>query len=156
VWRPVVLLALLGGMPPVAGGCGNGGNSGRSSGCQAACNRCAGELCVDCAATSARLRDEFENVLYACVLRGGDASCDTIWTSCFMEADAESIPRPTDVTFRETCLAKNSECDATATTFADDNCLSSRILEPSVVDQAQQCLSQSCANVGSCLRPLFN
>ena len=155
VRRSVVLLALLGGMAAVAG-CGSSGNSGGSSSCQAACNRCASELCVDCPATSARLRDDFESAVYACVLQGSDASCDTVWTSCFVQAEGQITPRPADTTYRDACLAKKSECDATATSFADDNCLLSRILEESLVAQAQQCLSQSCANIGACFMPLFD
>jgi hypothetical protein len=156
VRRPVVLLALLGGMVAVAGGCGSSGNSGGSSSCQAACNRCASELCVDCAATSARLRNDFENAVYACVLQGSDASCDTVWTSCFVQAEGQITPRPVDTTYRDACLAKKSECDATTTTFADDNCLLSPILEESRVTQAQQCLSQSCASISDCFMPLFD
>ena len=150
----VVLLVLMGGMAVVGGSCGSGG--GGSSGCRAACNRCAGELCVDCAATSARLRDDLENAVYACVLQGSDASCDTVWTSCFVQAEGQITPRPLDTTYRDACLAKKSECDATATTFADDNCLLSPILEEARVAQAQQCLSQSCATIGACFRPLFD
>jgi hypothetical protein len=155
VRRSVVLLALLGGMAAVAG-CGSSGNSGGSSSCQAACNRCASELCVDCAATSARLRNDFENAVYACVLQGSDASCETVWTSCFVQAEGQITPRPVDTTYRDACLAKKSECDATTTSFADDNCLLSRILEEGLVAQAQQCLSQSCANIGACFMPLFD
>ena len=153
--RSLVLLALLGGMAAVAGGCGSSGNAGGSSSCQAACSRCASELCVDCAATSARLRNDFEDAVYACVLQGSDASCDTVWTTCFVQAQGQITPRPLDTTYRDACLAKKSECDATATSFADDNCLSSGILEEGLVAQAQQCLSQSCANIAACLRPLF-
>ena len=156
VRRPVVLLALLGGMATVAGGCGSSGSSGGSSSCQAACNRCASEICVDCAATSARLRNDFENAVYACVLQGSDASCDTVWTSCFVQAEGQLSPRPLDTTYRDACLAKMSECDATTTSFADDNCLLSPILEESRVTQAQQCLSQSCASISDCFMPLFD
>ena len=156
VWRSGVLLALLGGMTVVAGGCGSSGSSGGSSGCQAACNRCASEICVDCAATSARLRNDFEDAVYACVLQGSDASCDTLWTSCFVQAEGQLTPRPLDTTYRDACLAKKSECDATTTTFADDNCLLSPILEEGRVAQAQQCLSQSCATIGACFMPLFD
>ena len=156
VWRSGVLLALLGGMTVVAGGCGSSGSSGGSSGCQAACNRCASEICVDCAATSARLRNDFEDAVYACVLQGSDASCDTLWTSCFVQAEGQLTPRPLDTTYRDACFAKKSECDATTTTFADDNCLLSPILEEGRVAQAQQCLSQSCATIGACFMPLFD
>ena len=153
---PVLLLALLGGMAAVAGGCGSSGNGGGSSSCQAACNRCASEICVDCAATSARLRNDFENAVYACVLQGSDASCDTVWTSCFVQAEGQLTPRPLDTTYRDACLAKKSECDATTTSFADDNCLLSPILEEGRVAQAQQCLSQPCASIGACFMPLFD
>ena len=152
----VVWLALLGGMATLAGGCGSSGNSGGGSTCHAACNRCASELCVDCAATSARLRDDFETAVYSCVLQGSDASCDTVWTSCVGQAEGQITPRPLDTTYRDACLAKKSECDATATSFADDDCLLSLILAEGLVAQAQQCLSQSCASVGTCLRPLFD
>src|SRR6188768_3900639 len=136
----VVLLVLTGGVAAIGGSCGSSDNSGGSSGCRAACNRCASELCVDCAATSARLRNDFENAVYACVLQGSDASCDTLWTSCFVQAEGQLTPRPLDTTYRDACFAKKSECDATTTTFADDNCLLSPILEEGRVAQAQQCL----------------
>jgi hypothetical protein len=147
---------LLAGMAAVGGSCGNGGSSGGASSCQAACNRCGGDLCVDCAATSARLRNEFENAVYACVLEGSDASCDTIWQNCAVQAEGKVTPRPVDTTYRDACLAKKSECDASGMGFADDDCLLSPLLEESVVAQAQQCLSQTCANIGACFMPLFN
>jgi hypothetical protein len=152
----MAMVALLVGTAAGAGGCSSGGGAGGGSSCQAACNRCGGDLCVDCAATSARLRNEFENALYACVLAGSDAACDAIWTNCAIQTEGQITPRPLDTTYRDACLAKKSECDATATTFADDDCLLSPLLEESVVAQAQQCLSQTCATIGACFRPLFN
>lgn len=152
----VLAIALLAGMAAVAGSCGGGTTSGGPSSCQAACNRCGSELCVDCAATSARLRNEFEDAVYACVLQGSDASCDTVWTSCIVQAQGQLTPRPVDTTYRAACLAKKSDCDASGMGFADDNCLLSAILDEARVAQAQQCLSQSCANIGACFRPLFD
>ena len=157
VLQPRVLaVALLVGMPFVGGSCGSNGSSGGASSCQAACNRCGSDLCVDCAATSARLRNEFEDAVYACVLQGSDASCDTIWTNCIVAAEGKLTPRPADTTYRDACLAKKSDCDASGMGFADDDCLLSPILEEALVAQAQQCLSQTCANIGGCFMPLFN
>jgi hypothetical protein len=152
----VLAVALLAGMTAVGGSCGSGGSSGGASSCQAACNRCGSELCVDCAATSARLRNEFEDAVYACVLQGSDASCATVWTNCIVQAEGQLTPRPADTTYRDACLAKKSDCDANGMGFADDNCLLSPILEEARVAQAQQCLSQSCANIGACFMPLFD
>jgi len=153
----VLAAALLAGITAVGGSCGSSGSSGGASSCQAACNRCASELCLDCAATSARLRDEFENAVYACVLQGSDASCNnTVWTNCMVQAEGTLTPRPADTTYRDACLAKKSDCDASGMGFADDNCLLSPILDEARVAQAQQCLSQTCANIGACFRPLFN
>jgi hypothetical protein len=109
-----------------------------------------------CDVCASRLRDDFENAVYACVLQGSDASCDTVWTSCFVQAEGQITARPVDTTYRDACLAKKSACDATAPSFADDNCLLSPILEEGLVAQAQQCLSQSCASIGACFRPLFD
>jgi hypothetical protein len=156
-WYAVLLaVCLAAGLAAVAGSCGSGSSSAGASGCQAACNRCSSELCVDCAATSARLRNDFENAVYACVLQRSDAACDTLWTSCFVQAEGLVTPRPVDTTYRDACLAKKSECDATTTSFADDNCLLSPILEEARVAQAQQCLSQSCATISACFMPLFD
>jgi hypothetical protein len=149
-------VALLAGVTAIGGNCGNGGSSGGASSCQAACSRCGSDLCVDCAATSARLRNEFEDAVYACVLRGSDASCDTVWTSCIVQAEGQLTPRPADTTYRDACLAKKSDCDASGMGFADDNCLLSPILEETLVAQAQQCLSQTCASIRACFMPLFN
>jgi hypothetical protein len=137
-----------------AAGCGGSASSG-SSNCQAACNRCGGELCVDCAATSARFRDDFESAVYTCVLQGSDAACDTLWTSCAIQAEGQLTPRPLDTTYRDACLAKRSDCEAQGVSFADDDCLLSRLLEESMVAQAQQCLLLSCADIPACLRPIF-
>ena len=151
-----LLGALLVSTGALAAGCNSSNGSSGSSGCQAACSRCASELCVDCAATSARLRDDFETAVYACVLQGSDASCDTIWTNCLIQGGGQLTPRPVDTTYRDACLTKRSDCAAIGVNFADDNCLASQILDEAVVAQAMQCLSQACANIASCLSPLFN
>jgi hypothetical protein len=150
------LLGALIGIVTLTSGCNGSSSSSGSSGCQAACNRCGSEICLDCAATSARLRDEFENAVFACVLQGSDASCDTLWTDCVVQGGGQLTPRPADTTYRDACLAKRSDCEAMGVTFADDNCLGSQILEEALVAQAMQCLSQSCANIVACLNPLFN
>jgi hypothetical protein len=147
---------LLGAVCGTVAGCGGSSKAAGSAGCQAACNSCASELCADCAATSARFRDEFENAVYACVRQGSDAACDTLWVNCMAQAEGQLTVRPIDTSYGDACLAKKSECDATATSFADDDCLLSRILEESRVAQAQQCLSLSCAQISACFAPLFN
>jgi hypothetical protein len=152
----ILAVALVAGMTAIAGSCGSSGSSGGASSCQAACNRCGGDLCVDCAATSARLRNEFEDSVYACVLQASNVSCDTIWTNCVVQAEGKITPRPADTTYRDACLAKKSDCDATGMGFADDDCLLSPILEEARVVQAQQCLSQPCASIGACFMPVFD
>jgi hypothetical protein len=141
---------------PGSVGCGGGSGSPQASSCQAACSRCGGDFCIDCAATSARFRNEFETAVYACVLGGSDASCDVLWTSCFVQAAGQLSSRPVDASYRSACLAKRSECASAGTNFADDNCLQSPLLEESRVAQAQQCLSLSCPAIAACFRPLFN
>lgn len=149
--------ALLVGSVTGGVGCGGSGKpSTTASGCTSACNRCASELCADCAATSARLRDEFENAVYACVLQGSDAACDAIWSSCIVQAEGSLTPRPADTTYRDACLAKKSTCDASGTTFADDDCLLSPILDEALVAQAQDCLSRTCDTIAACFQPLFD
>lgn len=152
-----MMVGLLVGMAAVAGGCSNGSsaNSG-TAGCMAACSHCASELCADCAATSARFRNEFESVVYACVQQGSDASCDTLWITCIGQGESQVTPRPADTTYRDACLAKKSDCDAMGVTFGDDDCLLSPILEESLVAQAMQCLSQPCTSISACFNPLFN
>jgi hypothetical protein len=150
-------LAFLVALGPAGGvSCGGGGGSNQTSSCQAACRRCGSDLCVDCAATSARFRDEFETALYACVLGGSDASCDVVWTNCAVQAQVQVTQRPQDATYRDACLAKRSACGSSGTGFADDYCLQSVLVEASVVAQAQQCLSQSCPAIGTCLQALFH
>ena len=63
--------------------------------------------------------------------------------------------RPADDSYRDACLTKRSECEAQGTTFADDNCLLSSLMEEAVLAQANQCLAKSCAEIPSCLRPIF-
>jgi hypothetical protein len=152
----VLTVALLAAVTAGAS-CNSATSSEGASNCRAACSRCGSELCVDCAATAARLRDEFENAVYACVIQGSDAaSCDTVWMNCIVQAEGQLTPRPADTTYRDACLAKKSECDAAGMGFADDDCLLSPILDETRVAQAQQCLSQTCANIGACFMPLFN
>ena len=99
--------------------------------------------------------DGFENAVYACVTEGGDASCSTAWVNCVVAAEGEALPRPIDDTYREACFAKRTACMAEGTTFADDDCLLSVIMEEAVVTAAQDCLTQSCPETESCLSPLF-
>jgi hypothetical protein len=156
VCRGLLGIVLLGAAGAASIGCSSGGKAGGSAACQAACSSCASELCADCAATSARFRDDFENAVYACVRQGSDAACDTLWIGCMAQAEGQITVRPIDTTYGDACFAKKSECDATTTTFADDDCLLSRILEANLVAQAMQCLSLSCAEISACFGPLFN
>src|SRR5262245_10642395 len=118
-WCSKVMIALLVGMGVVAGGCSSGSNaSSGAAGCMAACSHCASELCADCAATSARLRNDFESIVYACVQQGSDAACDTIWTNCITQGEGQITPRAVDTTYRDACLTKKSDCDAMGLTFA--------------------------------------
>ena len=140
----------------VAGACGSGsGGSSQASSCRLACSRCGGDLCVDCTANSARLRDEFENGLYACVLAGNDDACDTLWSTCATQAATGVSARPIDTTYRDACLTKRSECASAGVSFADDYCLQSALLTESNVTSAQQCLTQACDAIEACLRPLI-
>jgi hypothetical protein len=151
------MVALLVGMDAAGGGCSSGSTvSAGAAGCMTACSRCGGGLCADCAATSARFRDEFEGIVYTCVKEGGDAACITIWTDCIIKGQTQVTPRTSDTTYRDACLTKKSECDAMGVTFADDRCLLSIIFEESQVAQAMQCLSQPCANIEACFSPIFN
>ena len=141
------------------GACGNDGDGSRegqgAGGCDEACAVCGGDPCADCAATSARYRDEFESAVYACVTEGGDASCSAAWVNCFVAAEGEAMPRPIDDTYREACFAKRAACMAEGTSFADDDCLLSVVMEEAVVTAAQDCLTESCPETESCLGPLF-
>ncbi len=76
--------------------------------------------------------------------------------NCIVQAEGTITPRSADTTYRDACLAKKGDCDASGMGFADDNCLLSPILEETRVAQAQQCLSQPCASIGACFAPLFD
>jgi hypothetical protein len=136
-------------------GSDSGGPTTGPSGCQAACAVCGSDFCIDCAATSAKYRDEFETPLYACVQEGGDGSCSSLWESCAIRAATQTPRRSIDDAYREACLVKRTQCIAEGTTFADDDCLISIIMEESVVMQAQDCLSKACPDLASCLRAIF-
>jgi hypothetical protein len=140
----------------LAGGNGCGGGSGQASSCQAACGACPSELCADCSATSARLRDDLESALYPCVKAGGDASCDNLWLGCMYQSLAKLPRRTIDGTYQTACLSKRRDCAAAGTNFADDLCLQSALVAESLVMQAQQCLTMSCSAVSTCLRPIFH
>src|SRR6476660_3899831 len=115
----------LGALSAFAGCGGSDSSSGNSAGtgqCQAACARCAGDPCPDCAAFSARFRDEYEASLFSCVQNA--ASCSNAqWQTCSSQASVQATSRPIDDQYRSACLAKRSTCSATA--FADDYCLTS-------------------------------
>jgi hypothetical protein len=148
------LVLLLAACSTSSSNAGSGAPAG-TPGCQAACARCGSDFCLDCAATSAKYRDEFETSLYACVQEVADASCGTLWTSCAIKAESEAARRPIDDTYRDACLAKKKDCDAQGAGFADDDCLISSILEQALVMQAQDCLAKACADAKSCLQPIF-
>ena len=151
--RNLVVAALVALM---VGACGSGsGGSSQASSCRSACSRCGGDLCVDCSATSARLRDDFETGLYACVLAGSDAACDTLWSGCAAQAATGLSTRPIDTTYRDACTTKRNQCASAGVNFADDYCLQSALLTESVVTSAQQCLTQACDAIQTCLGPLF-
>jgi hypothetical protein len=136
-------------------GSGSSGTAAGPEGCQAACARCGSDFCVDCAATAAKYRDEFETPLYSCVQEGGDASCGSLWESCVIKAELQTPLRPIDNSYRDACLAKKRECDAEGMGFADDDCLLSVVLEQAAVMQAEDCLSKACADARSCLLAIF-
>src|SRR5439155_12218451 len=119
-------------------GCGSSSNSGGTAGtgqCQAACSHCGGDPCVDCAAYSARFRDEFETALFSCVQNA--AACSSAqWETCAAEAAVMAPRRPMDDQYRSTCLAKRTMCDPMGSVYPDDYCLSSQVFEESSVTQA--------------------
>jgi hypothetical protein len=133
---------------------GSSGNSVEVEQCQAACARCGGDPCVDCASYSARFRDEFEASLFSCVQNA--AACSSAqWEACAVQAAARAPRRPMDDQFRTACLAKMTTCGAAGSTFPDDYCLSSQVFDESSVATANDCLAQSCTDVKACLSAIF-
>jgi hypothetical protein len=146
-------LALLA-MMSACGGSDGGGGTMQTQECQAACARCGGDPCVDCAAYSARFRDEFESALFSCVQNA--ATCSSAqWQTCFGQAVGQAPRRPTDDQYMSACMAKRMSCDAAGMVFPDDYCLSSQLLEESSVAKANDCLALACTDVGACLMPIF-
>ena len=141
-------------MMAACSGSDSGGSSVGAEQCQAACARCGGDPCVDCAAYSARFRDEFEAALFSCVQNA--AACSSAqWETCFGQAVGQAPRRPIDDQYVMACMAKRMACDASGMVFPDDYCLSSQLLEESGVTKANDCLALGCADVGACLTPIF-
>ena len=145
-------LSALSALAACGGSDGSSGNSAGTGQCQAACARCGGDPCLDCAAYSARFRDEFEATLFSCVQNA--ASCSSAqWQTCSSQAGVQAPSRPIDDQYRSACLAKRTTCGGSV--FADDYCLSSRVFEESLVTAANKCLAQDCTTVKACLSPIF-
>lgn len=126
-------------------------------GCTQACAACTSSLCADCKATAALYRDEFEAALYACVVQSTDASsCANRWSTCAGKATVAATRRPIDDSYRDACLARRTECMSQGSTFADDDCLISPVLDPAKVAEAQACLAKPCPEVKACLGLYFN
>lgn len=127
------------------------------SGCAQACAVCTSSICADCKAAAALYRDEFESALYACVVQSTDASsCANRWSTCAGKATVVATRRPIDDSYRDACLARRSECVSQGSSFADDDCLLSPILDPAKVAEAQACLAKPCPEVKGCLGLYFN
>jgi len=151
----VVATVLLGALLGV-GACGSSESTGSTSGggCQSACTRCGGDLCVDCPGTSDRFRDDYETALYSCVSHADGCSPAT-WSTCSVQASASAPRRTADDTYRDACMTKRTDCASQGVNFADDNCLQSSLLSDAWLQKANDCVSKSCADVSACLRDIF-
>jgi hypothetical protein len=146
----------------LSGACGSGGSGPVGAGgsstavqdCRDACNECGGDLCVDCAATSARYRDDYETTLYSCV-RTSDSSCEQRWEECSGMAAGEVTRRAADNSYRDACLAKKSDCEDQEISLSDDYCLGSTLLDESLLNEATACLDRACSDASGCLREIF-
>jgi hypothetical protein len=140
----------------VAAGCSNdeGGSTGPRVSCIEACAHCTlTTICQDCDGFAMRFRDEFENVLYACVPEMD--ACANDWQACATRAIDAMPPRDIDPAFRSACLAKRTECQNQGMGFADDDCLLSAAFITEVVNEAQQCLPKPCSEVAACFVAAF-
>ena len=141
-------------MMAACSGSESGGNTAGAAQCQAACARCGGDPCVDCAAYSARFRDEFEAALFSCMQNA--AACSSAqWQACFGQAVGQAPRRPIDDQYMSACLAKRMTCAAAGMVFPDDYCLSSQLFEESSVAKANDCLALACTDAKACLMPIF-
>jgi hypothetical protein len=140
----------------VISACGSSESTGSSSGgaCQSACARCSGELCLDCAGTADRYRDEYETALYSCVNDADGCSAAT-WSTCSVQASSSAGRRPADDTYRDACLTKRSDCESQGINFADDYCLGSSLLSDAWLQRANDCVAKNCADISVCLRDVF-
>jgi hypothetical protein len=139
-----------------ATGCSHddGGPSGPPVTCTQACAHCyLTTICPDCDGYATRFRDEFEDVLYACVTEMD--ACANDWEGCSTRAIAATPPRDIDAPFKSACLAKRTECQNQGMGFADDDCLLSQAFTTEIVNEAQQCLSKPCAEVAACFKSVF-
>jgi len=136
--------------------CGSNESAVSTSGgaCRSACARCGGDLCVDCAGTADRYRDEYEMALYSCVNEADGCSAST-WSACSTQAVGSAPRRPTDDTYRDACMTKRTDCAGQGINFADDNCLGSSLLSDEWLQKANDCLAKSCADASTCLRDIF-
>jgi len=159
-----ILLAPLG--APGCGGSDEGTDTGGSAAagggtsgdCALLCdkakacpNNTVADLCdpAFCGGFLERLRDDISASVVACAT---DATqlCESEWSACFVAAAPLATMRPIDGTFTEACLQKRMECS-----HADDHCLGSRLYDEAVVEQAEACLDESCAEVVDCLDAAF-
>jgi hypothetical protein len=141
-------------MMAACSGSDGGGSTVGTGQCQAACAHCSGDPCADCAAYSARFRDEFETALFSCVQNA--AACSAAqWETCFGQAAGQAPRRPIDDQYVSACMAKRTTCDTAGMSFPDDYCLSSQLLEESSVAKANDCLAHACTDVGACLMAIF-
>jgi hypothetical protein len=139
-----------------SGATGAGGSSASTTvqDCRDACNECGGDLCVDCAATAARYRDDYETILYDCI-RTSDSSCEQRWEECSGMAAGEVTRRAADDSYRDACLAKKSDCEDQEVSLSDDYCLGSTLLDESLLQDATACLDRACSDASGCLREIF-
>ena len=138
-------LAALAVVMAACSGSESGGSTVGTGQCQAACGRCGGDPCVDCAAYSARFRDEFEGALFSCVQNAAACSSQQ-WETCFGQAVGQAPRRSIDDQYTSACMTKRMTCDAAGMGFADDYCLSSQLLEESMVARANDCLALACTD----------
>lgn len=138
------------------GGSGGGGSTGSVQACNDACKTCSTSLCADCAKATSRYLPGFSGALYACV-SGADACTSKTWEDC-ASANVGGFPtRSLDTSYRNACLSKRDSCLASqGSTFADDYCLATNVLNESTVSALQACLDKSCADAAACLGQVFS
>jgi len=106
--------------------------------------------CQSSLATAPKLRADFLGYVAGCVENG---SCGTTSSAkCTSEARAQLSLSKDGQTFCSAFVAAGNQCDDTGATYPESVCLeAAKTYDDSALSAANECLSQSCSELGACL-----